>query len=226
MKDYYPYVVDKIELVQKVIKSEEERFRQTLADGEKILNELMVKSQTKVISGKDAFMLYDTYGFPYELTLEYAEESGFSVDKEGFDKEMQAQRDRARNAREDVAGRQPQNEALMNFKTPSTFVGYQQFTAKGNVILLLKDGEVVDSLSGAGQVILDCTPFYAESGGQVADKGSMTTQKATVEVLDVIKAPNGQHSYGDTFITSSLKRCHWNARESSGVFSFSGTFTI
>lgn len=193
MKDYYPYVCDKVELVQKVIKSEEERFRQTLADGEKILTELMAKSETQTINGKDAFMLYDTYGFPYELTLEYAEESGFTVDKEGFDAEMEAQRERARNAREDVASMQSQNEALMNFKEASTFVGYTQFTATGKAIFLLKDGEVVDSLTGQGQVILDITPFYAESGGQVADTGLMTTTNATVEVLDVIKAPNGQH---------------------------------
>ena len=193
MKDYYPYVCDKVELVQKVIKSEEDRFRQTLADGEKILTELMTKSETKTINGKDAFMLYDTYGFPYELTLEYAEESGFTVDKAGFDAEMEAQRERARNAREDVASMQSQNEALMNFKEESTFVGYTQLSTTGKVILLLKDGEVVDSLTGQGQVILDITPFYAESGGQVADTGLMTATNATVEVLDVIKAPNGQH---------------------------------
>ena len=193
MKDYYPYVCDKVELVQKVIKSEEDRFRQTLTDGEKILTELMAKSETKTINGKDAFMLYDTYGFPYELTLEYAEESGFTVDKEGFDAEMEAQRERARNAREDVASMQSQNEALMNFKDASTFVGYNELTATGKAIFLLKDGEMVESLTGEGQVILDVTPFYAESGGQVADTGSMTTPHATIEVLDVIKAPNGQH---------------------------------
>ena len=129
----------------------------------------------------------------YELTLEYAEESGFTVDKAGFDAEMEAQRERARNAREDVASMQSQNEALMNFKEESTFVGYTQLSTTGKVILLLKDGEVVDSLTGQGQVILDITPFYAESGGQVADTGLMTTTNATVEVLDVIKAPNGQH---------------------------------
>lgn len=193
MKDYYPYVCDKIELVQKVIKSEEERFRQTLADGEKILTELMAKTENKIISGKDAFMLYDTYGFPYELTLEYAEESGFTVDKDGFEAEMEAQRERARNAREDVASMQSQNEALMNFKTASTFVGYTELSTKGQVILLLKNGEVVETLTGEGQVILDVTPFYAESGGQVADTGVMTTSDARMEVLDVIKAPNGQH---------------------------------
>ncbi|MFR9295259.1 MAG: alanine--tRNA ligase, partial [Turicibacter sanguinis] len=193
MKDYYPYVCDKIELVQKVIKSEEDRFRQTLADGEKILTDLIAKCEDKTISGKDAFMLYDTYGFPYELTLEYAEEAGFTVDKEGFDAQMEVQRERARNAREDVESMHSQNAALMSFKTPSKFVGYHQLSTTSNVILLLQNGEVVDSLTGAGQVILDTTPFYAESGGQVADTGMMTTSAANVMVTDVIKAPNGQH---------------------------------
>ncbi|MTP78787.1 alanine--tRNA ligase [Turicibacter sanguinis] len=193
MKDYYPYVCDKIELVQKVIKSEEDRFRQTLADGEKILTDLIAKCEDKTISGKDAFMLYDTYGFPYELTLEYAEEAGFTVDKEGFDAQMEAQRERARNAREDVESMHSQNAALMSFKTPSKFVGYHQLSTTSNVILLLQNGEVVDSLTGTGQVILDTTPFYAESGGQVADTGMMTTSAANVMVTDVIKAPNGQH---------------------------------
>lgn len=193
MKDYYPYVCEKIELVQKVIKSEEDRFRQTLADGEKILAELMAKSENKIIKGPDAFMLYDTYGFPYELTLEYAEESGYTVDKDGFDAEMEAQRQRARNAREDMASMQSQNEALMNFKEVSTFVGYDHLSSEAKVILLLQNGEVVESLTGAGQVILDVTPFYAESGGQVADTGVLHNESANVLVTDVVKAPNGQH---------------------------------
>ena len=193
MKDYYPYVCDKIELVQKVIKSEEDRFRQTLTDGEKILMDLIAKSEDKTISGKDAFMLYDTYGFPYELTLEYAEEAGFTVDKDGFDAQMEAQRERARNAREDVESMHSQNAALMSFKAESTFVGYDQLSSTSKVILLLQNGEVVETLTGAGQVILDKTPFYAESGGQVADTGVMTSSAANIMVTDVIKAPNGQH---------------------------------
>ena len=193
MKDYYPYVVGKIELVQKVIKSEEERFLQTLVDGEKILNDLMAKTNEKMISGKDAFMLYDTYGFPYELTLEYAEELGFTVDKVGFDEQMEAQRNRARNAREDVSSMQAQNETLINFKEDSMFVGYTNLKAQGKVILLLQNGESVDTLTGEGQVILSETPFYAESGGQVADCGTMTTDNAKASVVEVMKAPNGQH---------------------------------
>lgn len=193
MKDYYPYVTGKIELVQKVIKSEEERFRQTLADGEKILADLIGNSEEKVISGKDAFTLYDTYGFPYELTLEYAEEAGFTVDKAGFDAQMEAQRERARSAREDIASMGSQNVALMNFKEASNFVGYNTVQNQSNVILLLQDGEVVEKLSGKGQVILAETPFYAESGGQAADTGKMKFENGVANVLDVNKAPNGQH---------------------------------
>ncbi|MGL4337644.1 MAG: alanine--tRNA ligase, partial [Turicibacter sp.] len=193
MADYYPYVTGKIDLVQKVIMAEENRFRQTLSDGEKILNDLISSSKENKISGKDAFTLYDTYGFPYELTLEYAEEAGFTVDRSEFDAEMEAQRDRARRAREDVASMQSQNEALINFKELSTFVGYTDLQATSNVIFLVQDGEAVESLTGKGQVILNVTPFYAESGGQAADTGVLVCKTANVKVLDVIKAPNGQH---------------------------------
>ncbi len=193
MNDYYPYVTDKIELVQKVIKSEEDRFRQTLTDGEKILHDLMKNNETNVISGKDAFTLYDTYGFPYELTLEYAEENNFTVDREGFDAEMEAQRERARSARADMDSMQAQNETLINFKDASTFVGYETLTATTTPMLLLADGEAVDTLSKKGQVILTNTPFYAESGGQAADRGTLVGPSGRAVVIDVIKAPNGQH---------------------------------
>jgi len=191
MEDFYPYLNEKIDLVQKVIKSEEERFLQTLTEGEKILETVIAKSQGS-ISGKDAFLLYDTYGFPFELTLEYAEEAGLTVDKAGFDVEMEAQRKRARNAREDVASMGSQNEALMNFKEPFEFVGYETFEASGKVTLLLQGGTPVSTLTGAGQVILDKTPFYAESGGQVADKGTIAFEGGSATVSEVTKAPNGQ----------------------------------
>ena len=189
MSDYYPYLTAKVEFVQKVIKGEEERFHQTLADGEKILEELIAKCENKTIKGRDAFMLYDTYGFPYELTLEYAEERGLTIDKAGFDEQMEAQRLRARSAREDVGSMGMQNEALMNFKEESTFIGYDHLRATGKVIFLMQDGVITDSLTGEGQIILDQTPFYAESGGQVADLGTI----GGALVKDVVKAPNGQH---------------------------------
>jgi len=221
MNDYYPYITEKIELVQKVIKSEEERFLQTLADGEKILTDLITKCENKMISGADAFMLYDTYGFPYELTLEYAEELGLTVDRSGFEEQMEAQRNRARNAREDVSSMQAQNEDLMNFKELSTFVGYEQLTAQGQVILLIQNGEVVESLSGEGQIILSQTPFYAESGGQVADKGVMTAPNATIAVVEVNKAPNGQHLHTvvvDGIVTVNEEvTCEVNANQRLGI---------
>ena len=190
MADYYPYVTEKVEFIQKVVKSEEERFLQTLSEGEKMLDGLI--SGAREISGRDAFMMYDTYGFPFELTLEYAEERGLSVDRAAFDLEMEAQRSRARNAREDVASMQAQNEALMNFKEASEFVGYGSLEAVGKVLFLLKDGEPVEQLSGAGQAILSTTPFYAESGGQVADTGIIQTPGASASVSEVTKAPHGQ----------------------------------
>ena len=192
MKDYYPYVLGKIELVQKVIKSEESRFRQTLTEGEKILHDLIKQNKTAVLSGQDAFTLYDTYGFPYELTLEYAEEANMTVDREGFDAAMQAQRERARAARSDGEGMQSQNETLMAFKTPTQFVGYDVLSCETTPVLLLQNGESVTTLTGVGQMILSTTPFYAESGGQAADCGVMTTSGANIKVTDVTKAPNGQ----------------------------------
>ena len=192
MNDYYPYLSDKVALVQKVIKSEEERFYQTLTEGEKILNGLIAKCESKVISGKDAFMLYDTYGFPYELTLEYADELGLSVDKVGFEEQMELQRSRARNAREEASSMQSQNEALMSFKAESAFVGYDQLKIKTVTCLLMQNGKIVQSLTGTGQVILKETPFYAESGGQVADRGTIRSATALATVMDVSKAPNGQ----------------------------------
>ena len=192
MEDFYPYLNEKIDLVQKVIKSEEERFLQTLSEGEKILGEIIAKSTAK-INGKDAFLLYDTYGFPFELTLEYAEEASLSVDKEGFDVEMEAQRQRARNAREDVASMGSQNEFLLNFKEAFEFVGYETFEAPAKAVYLLQNGVPVNALTGAGQIILDRTPFYAESGGQVADQGQIVFANGIAHVKEVSKAPNGQH---------------------------------
>ena len=103
MKDFYPYIEEKIDYIEKLVKAEEERFHATLADGEKLLLDVMEKNKdNKLLDGVTAFKLYDTYGFPLELTCEIAEESGYQVDVQGFDEEMKKQRERARNAREDV----------------------------------------------------------------------------------------------------------------------------
>ncbi|WP_440602538.1 alanine--tRNA ligase [Bacillus sp. GB_SG_008] len=198
MKDFYPEVLEKKDFIARVVKNEEERFHETLHDGEAILAEVIGKAKeakSTVISGEDAFRLYDTYGFPIELTEEYAEEAGMTVDHEGFEVEMEKQRERARAARQDVDSMQIQGGVLGEIKVASEFVGYNTVGTESNVVALVKNGEFTDSLQAGeeGQLMLDATPFYAESGGQIADRGYLLADGVKVLVKDVQKAPNGQN---------------------------------
>lgn len=198
MKDFYPEVLKNKEFIAKVIKNEEERFHETLNDGLAILSEVIKKEKEKgstTIPGSDAFRLYDTYGFPIELTEEYAEEAGMTVDQAGFEKEMDAQRERARSARQDVDSMQIQGGVLGDIKVESEFVGYDQVAVEAKVAAIVKNGELVTEAQEGEevQVILDKTPFYAESGGQIADIGTMASESVKADVLDVQKAPNGQN---------------------------------
>lgn len=198
MKDFYPEVLKNKEFIAKVIKNEEERFHETLNDGLSILSEVIKKEKEKgntTIPGSDAFRLYDTYGFPIELTEEYAEEEGMAVDQAGFEKEMDAQRERARSARQDVDSMQIQGGVLGDIKVESEFVGYDQVAVEAKVAAIIQNGELVTEAQEGEevQVILDRTPFYAESGGQIADIGTMASESVKVDVLDVQKAPNGQN---------------------------------
>ncbi|TDL85272.1 alanine--tRNA ligase [Vibrio vulnificus] len=198
MKDFYPEVLKNKEFIAKVIKNEEERFHETLNDGLSILSEVIKKEKENgntTIPGSDAFRLYDTYGFPIELTEEYAEEEGMAVDQAGFEKEMDAQRERARSARQDVDSMQIQGGVLGDIKVESEFVGYDQVAVEAKVAAIIQNGELVTEAQEGEevQVILDKTPFYAESGGQIADIGTMASESVKVDVLDVQKAPNGQN---------------------------------
>ncbi|MEC1374600.1 alanine--tRNA ligase [Heyndrickxia oleronia] len=198
MVDFYPQVKENIEFIQKVVKNEEERFHETLHEGLAILSSVIKKAKEEgsdIISGENVFRLYDTYGFPVELTEEYAEEEGLKVDHEGFEKEMENQRERARNARQDVGSMQVQGGVLGDIKVDSKFVGYETLSIQTKVSVLLKDGEIVDHAVAGDEIqfILDETPFYAESGGQIADEGTLTAKGLKVLVKDVQKAPNGQH---------------------------------
>ncbi|MCK2016842.1 alanine--tRNA ligase [Peribacillus frigoritolerans] len=198
MKDFYPEVLKNKEFIAKVIKNEEERFHETLNDGLSILSEVIKKEKEKgntTIPGSDAFRLYDTYGFPIELTEEYAEEEGMAVDQAGFEKEMDAQRERARSARQDFDSMQIQGGVLGDIKVESEFVGYDQVAVEAKVAAIIQNGELVTEAQEGEevQVILDRTPFYAESGGQIADIGTMASESVKVDVLDVQKAPNGQN---------------------------------
>lgn len=210
MHDFYPEVKDKTEFIQKVIKNEEERFHETLHEGLAILGNVIKKEKEKgneTISGVDIFRLYDTYGFPVELTEEYAEEEGMKVDHAGFEREMELQRERARAARQDVDSMQVQGGVLGDIKVESEFVGYDHLQTSSTVVAIVKNGELIEeAFSGDEvQVILDVTPFYAESGGQIADRGMIYAEGVTVAVKDVQKAPNGQNLHKAVVESGILK---------------------
>lgn len=195
MKDFYPYLMDHIEENEKVIRREEETFKKTLKNGQALLDEEMAKAKDGKLSGEVTFKLYDTYGFPFEMTQEIAEENGLKADRADFDEQMEQQKERARAARskEDSFGKQ--NEELMNFTETCTFTGYDRYEDDGRIIALFnQDGHMVDELSDEGQVILDVTPFYVQSGGQVADTGTLTGEDGVkAHVVDGIKTRNKQH---------------------------------
>ncbi|MDD3304516.1 MAG: alanine--tRNA ligase [Bacilli bacterium] len=193
MGDAYPNLIDKEELVCNLIIKEEELFRKTLASGEQKLEDLIENADSNVISGLDAFKLYDTYGFPCELTIECLEEKGFTIDKDEFDSCMLKQKEMARNARSKEGGMSDQSEVLLNLKDESAFDGYNALELDAEVICLIKDKELVDEFNGEGYIVLNKTPFYAEMGGQVADTGIINGSNFKVDVTNVIRAPHKQH---------------------------------
>ncbi len=210
MKDFYPEVLEKCAFIQKVIKAEEERFLETLSDGLHILENLVREQQaagSTQIAGSDAFKLYDTYGFPFDLTEDYALEHGMTVDREGFDRSMEAQRERARAAREEVDSMQIQGGVLRDLKMESQFVGYTEHSVLTSVAAIIYQDQLVPSIESGKecQVILTKTPFYAESGGQIADQGVLRSDKVVVRVKDVAKAPNGQHLHSVVIESGTLR---------------------
>ena len=198
MEDYYPEVKIKADYIEKVIRNEEERFHETLNEGLAILTDIIEEAKStgkKIIAGADVFRLYDTYGFPYELTEEYAQDAGLAIDHSGFEKEMELQRERARKARQETDSMQVQGGDLGEFTVSSTFIGYDTLESSAKIIGIFKDGKLISSANQGDEVqlILDRTPFYAESGGQIADRGTITTDGLVIDVLDVQKAPNRQN---------------------------------
>ncbi len=193
MKDFYPYVTEKVGLISRLVKNEEDTFHSTLANGEKLLMNALSEAENKVLDGAVMFKLYDTYGFPKELTAEIAEERGFTVDLDGFNSEMQKQRERARAAREDEQSMSSQSADLMDFEEQSDFLGYETHEMKAKVLACFKNGVRVSSIEDEGDIILSQTAFYAESGGQIADTGVLSNEGFKAEVVDVKKAPHKQH---------------------------------
>ncbi len=191
-KDFYPELEDKGAYISKILKVEEEKFIKTLSSGEALLREMI--EGKKELSGKDAFKLYDTFGFPIDLTKEICQENGIKVDEDGFNAEMDKQKERARNARSGEQSMHKQSKDLLEFVAPSKFTYYEgPRELKAKVIGLFIDGVKVDEIVDEGEVILDQTNFYAESGGEIADKGELKNDSTLLSVYDVQKAPNKQH---------------------------------
>lgn len=206
MSPFYDTIQSKTELISRLVRAEELRFHKTLNAGEQLLNTQLKELKTnEALSGKTVFKLYDTFGFPFELTREIAQEQGYLVDMEGFRVEMEAQRDRARHAIDKVESMGSQSIDLMNFTQPSEFVGYQTFKTVAKVIGLFKHGHSVESLDESGEVIFDVTPFYAESGGQVADIGTLSFHDGEGLVKDVQKAPHKQALHSLEIAYGTLK---------------------
>lgn len=197
-KPAYPELEVKREHVSRVVKTEEERFHETLSQGLGLLEDIMgglQKAGKKEIRGGQLFRLYDTYGFPVELTEEIAGKRGFTLDKAGFEAEMHAQRERARAAFTgyEAAGELRVYTELAQKLGPTEFVGYTQLQAESKVTALLSDGSPVESVETGmeAEVILDVTPFYSESGGQVGDRGRLKAAGLEAEVVDTKEPVDG-----------------------------------
>ena len=194
MKEYYPYLQEKVSLVSKLIKIEEENFWKTHEKGEQKLVELIDNLTGNTLKGEDVFLLYDTFGFPLELTIEAASEHNVLVDEAGFAEQLNLQKTRARAARNSVQSMNNQNEDYLKFTLESKFVGYDTLETNSKVIAVFENEKIVESGSGDLVLVTDQTPFYGESGGQVGDKGLIIVDGETLEVYNTFNLPNGQHA--------------------------------
>ncbi|EOB3347426.1 alanine--tRNA ligase [Enterococcus faecalis] len=198
MVSYYPEVLQQKDFIEKVVRTEEERFHETINEGLSMLNEVIKEvkdAKGDTLDGKIIFKLYDTFGFPVELTEEVAEDEGLKVDHAGFETEMDAQRERARSARSKETSMGVQSALLTDIKVESKFVGYTELTHDSELFVIIQGDALVNEASaGTAELIFAETPFYAEMGGQIADRGYVknTAGEVVANVVDVKKAPNGQ----------------------------------
>ncbi|MDV5977727.1 UNVERIFIED_CONTAM: alanine--tRNA ligase [Streptococcus canis] len=197
MASYYPEILEKRDFIEKIVKREEETFARTIDAGSGHLDQLLAQLKEAgkdTLEGKDIFKLYDTYGFPVELTEEMAEEAGYKIDHAGFQVAMKEQQDRARAAVVKGGSMGMQNETLAGITESSTFL-YETETVDARLVVIIVDNERSEVVSeGQALLVFDQTPFYAEMGGQVADRGIIKNANGDIvaHVTDVQKAPNGQ----------------------------------
>ena len=197
MESYYPEVLEKREFIEKIVRREEETFARTIDAGSNMLDQLLadLKAAGKdTVEGKDIFKLYDTYGFPVELTEELAEDKGFKIDHAGFESAMKEQQERARASVVKGGSMGMQNETLSSITEESVF-SYEEEVLESTLSVIIADKERTEAVSeGQALLVFAKTPFYAEMGGQVADHGVIKNDKGDIvaRVIDVQKAPNGQ----------------------------------
>ena len=210
-KDGYPELEEKKELILKVLTTEEENFNKTIDQGLKILSDMedkLAASHSSTLSGSDAFKLYDTYGFPIDLTVEILEEKGFSVDMDGFKSEMEEQKRKARAARKETnyMGADATVYDKIDTSITSEFVGYDTLAAESDISVLTTETDLVTELAEGqkGTIIVDKTPFYATMGGQQGDTGIIIAGESEFEVEDTIKLKGGRIGHVGTVVTGSF----------------------
>jgi len=194
MGSAYPELTEKADMVSNILLKEEQRFAETLEQGMKLLQDGTQSLKDKLITGETAFKLYDTYGFPVDLTADYARENGLTVDFDGFEKAMDAQRERARSASSFSAD----GPDLPHLTQATEFIGYESLQAESKLEAIYKNGEQSSTIceGESGYLVLDKTPFYAESGGQAGDHGQITTPTAIFDVVDVQKKADAYFHIG------------------------------
>ena len=208
----YPELENNKKHIMNVIRTEEERFGETLAQGTEMLNRIIAEAKSSGrsdINGQNAFKLYDTYGFPLELTVEMAQEQGLEVDEDGFTAAMEQQRNRARSARQETEYISEKDALYRNVRDElgeTKFTGYSDLESNSRVLYLVKGGARVNSASAGEEVeiILDVTPCYAESGGQVGDYGKITSPSLEIEVYEVYKPVEGVHVHRGKVLGGSV----------------------
>lgn len=212
-RDGYPELEEKKDYIFKVLTTEEDNFYKTIDQGLVILNDMeekLISEGKKVLSGEDAFRLYDTYGFPVDLTKEILEEKGLIVDEDGFNAAMEVQRQTARNAREEsnFMGAEETVYQLIDADITSNFVGYDRLSHSSDILVLTTDDKITDVLNEGehGTVIVSETPFYATMGGQMADTGVITSGDSIFIVEDTIKLQGGKIGHVGTVKCGSFKK--------------------
>ena len=211
-KDGYPELEEKKDFIFKVLTQEEEKFAKTIDQGLAILSDMQKEMETKgekVLSGEDAFKLYDTYGFPVDLTEEILEEKGFSVDEEEFKKAMEVQRDKARKARKvtNYMGTDATVYESIDTSITTEFVGYDRLNCRSKIIVMTTETDITEALSDGdvGTIIVEQTPFYATMGGQQGDKGIIRTESGEFKVEDTIKLLGGKVGHVGKMIRGMMK---------------------